>query len=175
MKLLFNFIFIIFILSSCQNNSRGILKSSLNDSFKIITGVSPDKISITKTVDTSRINQKQIPKNIFKLDIDSSYYVFVDKQAEFQNGDITTFLNYFYNKLRIKIPDGYPGKEIVSFDVDWNGHVKNIKIMKNIGYKPLDDEIIKILHSSPKWVPAILNGKRVGQTFVVPVSTCYFF
>jgi len=167
MKLLFNFIFIVLILSSCQNNSRGILKSSVNDSVKIISGQIDDKNSDTKKADTSYINKKQKSKDIYKLEIDSSFYIFVDEQAKPKNGDISDFLYNLVNRIDNDFPnsDKLFGKEIISFDVDWDGHFKNAKIVRSMGSKTMDQEIIKILQSSPDWIPATLKGKRVGQSF----------
>jgi TonB family protein len=173
MKQLFNFIFIILILSSCQNNSRDNRKSSVTDTDKIITGQKHFKKSITMTADTSSINKQKLSKDVFKLDVDSTYYILVDEQAKFQNGDLNNFRKYFDKKLIMPvIPDSLLifGKIIFSFDIDWNGKLKNIKILRSPGFKPLDEKIIKILQSSPEWVPAILNGKRVGQSIVIPMN-----
>jgi hypothetical protein len=171
MKLLFNFIFIVLILSSCQNKSRGILKSSVNDSVKIISGHLDDKTSNTIKADTSWINKQQKSRDIFKLDIDSSFYVFVDEQAKPQKGDQSDFINDLVNKIDNDFPnsDKLFGKEIISFDVDWDGHLKNAKIVRSMGSKPMDQEIIKFLKSSPDWIPAKLKGRRVGQSFWYPL------
>jgi len=38
------------------------------------------------------------------------------------------------------------------------------------GYSELDKEAIRIISNSPKWTPAIYEGKIVSQFFTIPIN-----
>lgn len=58
---------------------------------------------------------------------------------------------------------------IISFDVDMDGTLSNIKAEKDPGYG-MGEEAIRLLKSSPKWEPAIVNGKPVKASTKQAVS-----
>lgn len=102
---------------------------------------------------------------------DTNFYVFVEKQAEFQGGDIQTFREWVQKNLvypPAAVKAGIFGKVIVQFAVDENGKVGNIKIERGVA-PSLDEATIKALQSSPDWIPAEVGGKKVKQKFIIPV------
>ena len=63
---------------------------------------------------------------------------------------------------------GTGGKVFVQFVVDKNGDVKNVKIER--GASPLlDAEAIRVIKSSPKWIPGKQRGKKVNVAFTFPI------
>ncbi len=60
------------------------------------------------------------------------------------------------------------GKVIVQFVINTEGNVDRIKILNSLN-PSCDAEVIKIIRSSPKWVPGKMGGKVVNQMFVIPV------
>ncbi len=88
----------------------------------------------------------------------SGVFIGVDKNAQFQGGDINSF--HFWVIQNTFIPDSLKKKEIhgtiiVQFVVDSLGIVENAKILKGID-SILDNEVIHIVMSSPKWIPGKL-------------------
>lgn len=61
------------------------------------------------------------------------------------------------------------GKVVVSFFVETNGKITNVKVMHS-AYPSLDAEAVRAVKSMPNWKPAILNGKPVRLRMVIPVS-----
>lgn len=61
------------------------------------------------------------------------------------------------------------GKHIVEFVVKKNGNISDIKFIKSIGFG-LDEELVRVLESMPKWTPAEKNGRKVNCRFTLPVS-----
>ncbi len=91
----------------------------------------------------------------------------VEQMPEFKGGDIDKFREWV--QKRTKYPkvaqvNNVHGKVYISFIVENDGSVTNVKVIK--GVDPLiDDEAVKAVESSPKWTP----GKQSG----VPVSVSY--
>jgi hypothetical protein len=60
------------------------------------------------------------------------------------------------------------GKVLVYFEVKPDGSLNNLRILRGLS-KLNDDEVIRVFKLSPKWVPALLNGKPVSSAYTVPV------
>jgi len=102
---------------------------------------------------------------------DDSAYVFVDEQAKFMGGTLETFRDWVQENVRYPedaIKNGITGKVTVMFAVNSKGEIGNIKILRGV-HKTLDEETIRVLESSPEWVPAKAKGIDVKQQFVMPV------
>jgi TonB family protein len=90
-----------------------------------------------------------------------------------------TFKGQNFNKFRSYISDnlaypeeaakfGIQGIVFVHFIVDQDGKVSNVKVIKGVNYL-LDNEAIRVVTSSPKWEPAMKNGKPVDTSFTFPI------
>lgn len=60
------------------------------------------------------------------------------------------------------------GVVIVSFDVNRQGAVDNIRVERGV-HPMLDKEAIKAVESMPRWKPGVRHGKPVIVKFVIPV------
>ncbi len=60
-------------------------------------------------------------------------------------------------------------KVFVSFIVEKDGSLTNIKVLRDTGYGT-GKEAVRVLKSSPKWTPAINNGKPVRCSYTVPIN-----
>ena len=61
------------------------------------------------------------------------------------------------------------GKVIVRFVVGENGHVGQVEVLKGIGYD-CDEEAIRVLLSSPDWIPGRQQGRNVKVRIMVPLT-----
>jgi protein TonB len=61
------------------------------------------------------------------------------------------------------------GKVYVTFVIEKDGSLTNIKVLKDIGYGT-GKEAIRVLELSPKWIPGEQNGKKVRCTYSLPIS-----
>jgi periplasmic protein TonB len=98
-------------------------------------------------------------------------FVVVEENATFQGGDINTFRNWVMEHTRY--PEsaremGIEGKVIVQFVVNSQGSIENVKVLRELD-PACDAEAIKVIKSSPKWVPGKQGGKSVKQQFVLPI------
>lgn len=61
------------------------------------------------------------------------------------------------------------GKVFLSFIIEKNGTLTDIKVERKLGYGT-DEEAVRILKASPKWLPGIQNGKAVRVKYNIPIS-----
>ena len=144
----------------------------------LVEGDNEIKISVNE-----KDNQNDLAITDLKLYLRSplnSDNVIVEKQAEFPGGQ-KGWVRYLENNLDRDLPvrQGAPvGKYtvIVSFWVDEEGNITNVKAENNPGYGTME-EAIRVLKNGPKWVPATQNGKNIvyrqRQALVFMISNNY--
>lgn len=65
--------------------------------------------------------------------------------------------------------DGITGKVIVGFDIEADGSITNIHIIKSV-HPLLDKEALRLARKLPKFKPAIKNGVNIKSTFTLPIT-----
>ncbi|MBL7856969.1 MAG: energy transducer TonB [Cyclobacteriaceae bacterium] len=105
-----------------------------------------------------------------KEDVDEIFLI-VEQTAE-PKGGMQAF--YKYVNEGIKYPaqarrQGVEGRVFVEFVVDREGNLTDVHSVKGIG-AGCDEEAIRIIQSSPKWIPAKQRGKAVRQRMVLPIT-----
>ena len=71
-------------------------------------------------------------------------------------------------KPQAAIDAGITGTIIVTFTIDKEGNIKNVKLMKGFGYG-CDEEVIRVVSMAPKWKPLVRAGFAVESRFKVDV------
>ena len=64
---------------------------------------------------------------------------------------------------------GVTGKVYISFVVEKDGSITDVKLVKGIGYG-CDDEAIRVIKKSPRWKPGIQNKQNVRVRYNMPIS-----
>lgn len=87
-------------------------------------------------------------------------------------GGAKAFANYLGNN--IVYPDyekqnNIQGKVLLSFVVDRNGKVTEIKILHSVD-AGIDDEAVRVLKQSNAWLPATSYGRFVRVRYTIPIS-----
>ncbi len=65
--------------------------------------------------------------------------------------------------------NGTQGRVIVTFIIEKDGHLTDIKVARGIG-DGCDEEAVRVIKLSPNWKPGYLSGIPVRVAFSVPVS-----
>jgi periplasmic protein TonB len=60
-------------------------------------------------------------------------------------------------------------KVFVQFVVEKDGSLTNIKVLRGIN-DTYNQEVIRLMQRSPKWQPAMINGKPVRCMYTMPIS-----
>lgn len=91
--------------------------------------------------------------------------------AQFPGGTSEMYKHIAEN---LKVPQKFKdanisGKIIVSFRVKKEGTIDNIEILRSPGFG-IDEEIIKVFKSMPKWIPAKINGVAIDSFEKIPMA-----
>ena len=65
--------------------------------------------------------------------------------------------------------NGVHGKVFLSFIVETDGHLSNIKVERGVG-SGLDEEALRVLRIAPAWKPGIQNGHKVRVMYNIPIN-----
>jgi len=84
-------------------------------------------------------------------------------------GGLTSFYKYISANFRVPEEEGFKGKVMVSFIVETDGSLSDIKVLKDIGYGT-SQEAIRVLKASPKWIPGKQDGKPVRVAYTLPIN-----
>ncbi len=100
---------------------------------------------------------------------DETIYNIVDESAKF-GGDkdaLQRFLNENLQYPKEAREKGVQGMVYVTFVVEKDGTVSDVKAMKGIG-AGCDEEAVRVIKAMPKWTPAKHNGKIVRMQYILP-------
>ena len=96
-------------------------------------------------------------------------YMQAEVGPSFQGGDANDFSKWVQQRLvypEIALEKGISGTVILYFEIDEDGNLINVKVLKGVD-KSLDDEAVRVVKSSPKWTP--------GRQYHIPVKCQYQF
>jgi len=84
-------------------------------------------------------------------------------------GGMDKFNQFVAKNYQTPEEEGLKGKVYVTFVVEKDGSLTDIKVLRDIGYGT-GKEAIRVLNKCPKWTPGEQNGKKVRCTFSLPIS-----
>jgi TonB family protein len=98
----------------------------------------------------------------------SSFTRVMDLKPQYPGG-LKAFHEYLIKKLEpAGFVTGVHGSMIVTFVVERDGTVTDVKIKQGIE-KELNLAVIKAVKDSPKWSPALQNGKPIRAQYTLPL------
>jgi len=95
----------------------------------------------------------------------------IETSPEFPGGQ-EAFVKFLRKNLRypgMAAEAGIQGKVIVSFVIERNGVLSNIKVIRGIG-SGCNEEAIRVLSKSPQWKPGIHNNQNVRVAYTLPIN-----
>jgi TonB family protein len=121
---------------------------------------------------TQDVQKDSLKKGNLQKNKSRQVFIVVEKNASFQDGDLETFRAWVLQNL--KYPEsaakkGIQGKVILSFIVETDGSVTEVKVLRAVD-PSLDEEAVRTIKSSPAWVPGRQAGKSVAQQFTMPIA-----
>lgn len=139
----------------------------LNDSKVNISTQTVKGTDEENGVDVSELNKNQ---EIASEELEKPLTV-VEQQPEFPGGDAERmkFLQSKYNYPTMAREAGIQGTVYVTFVVEKNGKISNVKILRGIG-GGCDEEAIRLVKSMPDWKPGKQNGQAVRVQFNMPIK-----
>lgn len=139
------------------------IKTKTNEEAKIVAG------GEEKGIDSARYNE--VPDRIFvkKPDpVDLNPLEWVDEMPEFY-GNLRKFIIERVRYPQIAKENGTEGTVGISFVVETDGSIGNIKIINAIG-DGCTEEAVRVVKLMPKWKPGKNKGQPVRVVFTIPVK-----
>lgn len=127
---------------------------------KPVAGNSMKQVVVEKQPQVAQENQEGEPA-----------FVFVEQQAAFQGGGLDNFKEWVQKNLvypAVAKENGIFGSVTLQFAVNSQGKACDVKVLRGVD-PSLDQEAIRVITSSPDWVPAKQSGRNVKQQFVMQV------
>ena len=104
--------------------------------------------------------------NMYKNDLE-----LYGELPKFENQDVNQFRYYIARTLMYPLEaqrKGISGRVYVEFQVNRLGLVQNVKLEKSVD-KFLDQEALRVIKSSPLWVPGFKDQLPVETKFTFPI------
>ena len=101
---------------------------------------------------------------------ENKYSQILDEQPGFNGGNSIEFVRWVCEQVtypKSARESGIQGKVVVSLTIDENGNLVDPKIISGVS-EEINNEVLRVISSSPKWTPAKENGKAVKCTFTMP-------
>jgi protein TonB len=112
------------------------------------------------------------PASTDKSSVDpSKIFTAVEMEPSFPGG-IEMFYKFLQYNIRYPakaFEDKMQGKVFVSFTVEKDGSLNNIKVVRALG-GGCDEEAVRVMELSPKWKPGVQNGRPVRVQYTMPIS-----
>lgn len=94
----------------------------------------------------------------------------VEEMPSFPGGQ-AELMKYLHDNIRYPVvaeENGVQGRVILTFVVERNGSITDIKVVKPVD-PSLDKEAIRVVKGMPHWIPGKQNGSSVRVKFTLPV------
>ncbi len=132
-------------------------------------------VAFTFPIEFKLNGDKETPIPVSPEDVTEKIFFNVDKMPKFPYDsleDLNAFRNYCMDNLiypEEAKKQGIEGTVYVQFVVNKTGDVTNVKIMRGAG-PLLDAETIRVVKSSPQWIPGKHKGHEVKVAFTFPIK-----
>ena len=160
------------------NLGKKYYSSITNDAdFRSLTDADMDRILpyYNKSYTSMYIQVRDVQEAcLVNLDALSEVNVVIEESPEFPGGEEAFFRwicqNINYPKQAQE--NGANGRVSVSFVVDVDGTIKDVKVVRQVD-PALDKEAIRVIKSMPKWKPGKRNGVPIPVTYTTPIIFKY--
>jgi len=158
----------VFIFFSCTNDELNPLETINETENSTIRSEQPnqDRKSPQEIWEDNHVLQKK------SKSAEDMIFVVVEDMPTFRGSDVNKFREWVQSNVnypRIAAENGIQGKVFVMFVVDEKGQITQPEIMRGVD-PSLDDEVIRIVSSSPIWSPGLQKGIPVKVRFSITVN-----
>ncbi|MDG2431059.1 energy transducer TonB [Flavobacterium sp.] len=84
-------------------------------------------------------------------------------------GGMELFYKFVGENYRAPVKQGLKGKVYVTFIVEKDGSITDVKTLRDIGYGT-GEEAIRVLNICPKWTAGKINDKPVRTLYSLPIT-----
>jgi protein TonB len=114
---------------------------------------------------------KEEKKQVIEQPFEREIFTVVEEQPQYPGGEETRIK---FLQDNIKYPEeakelGIQGKVFVTFVVETDGSITDVKVLRGIG-GGCDEEAIRVVKSMPRWIPGKQRGVPVRVQFNLPIK-----
>lgn len=116
-------------------------------------------------------NTNEVNIKLSGLDVVQEIFTVVEQMPQFPGGE-TAMYNYLSQNLiypQVAKESGIQGRVYVTFVVETNGSLSDIRILRGIG-GGCDEAALKAIRSMPRWVPGKQRGIPVRVQYNLPIK-----
>lgn len=122
---------------------------------------------------TAKSHQTDSNKTQAVIVDDNTVYSFVSMETPpIYPGGMQNFYQYIGENLKYPqeaYKNKIEGKVYVSFTIEKDGAVADVKVNRKLGYG-CDEEAVRVIKGSKKWKPGVQQGKAVRVRYNMPIT-----
>lgn len=144
--------------------------SQVVETGKVLNGLQDSIWTVTRQ-NYPRINIRFKNGKPVRDSVTNKIFTLVDVVPEFPGG-LEAFGRFLASHIRFPATareNHIQGRVIVSFIVEKDGTLSNVKVTQGIG-GGCDEEAVRVIKMCPSWKPGMQNGKPVRVQYSVPIS-----
>jgi len=129
-----------------------------------------DEIEIDVEADQETEVEEYIPIEEEEEEEEAAIFTVVESMPDFPGGDAARikYLNDNINYPQMARESGIQGRVFVTFVVEKNGAVTDVRVLRGIG-GGCDEEAVRVIKNMPKWNSGKQRGKPVRVQFNMPI------
>lgn len=134
--------------------------------------VEVEDIEINADVQQNEVIEEYVAPEIEEEEVvEQEIFQIVEEMPSFPGGE-QKLMEYVHKNVKypqIARESGIKGRVFVSFVVEPDGSVSNVKVLRGIG-GGCDEEAMRVVKSMPKWKPGKQRGKAVRVSYMLPIN-----
>ncbi|MBR0539119.1 MAG: energy transducer TonB [Bacteroidales bacterium] len=133
--------------------------------------VEVEDININAEIEQNEVVEEYVAPEIEEEEVvEQEIFQIVEEMPAFPGGE-QKLMEYVGKNIKypqIARESGIQGRVFVSFVVEPDGSVSNVKLLRGIG-GGCDEEAMRVIKNMPKWKPGKQRGKAVRVSYQIPV------
>ena len=134
--------------------------------------VEVEDIEINAEMDQNEVVEEYVAPVIEEEEVvEQEIFQIVEEMPAFPGGE-AKLMEYVGKNVKypqIARESGIKGRVFISFVVEPDGSVSNVKVLRGIG-GGCDEEAMRVVKAMPKWKPGKQRGKAVRVSYMLPVN-----
>ena len=146
-------------MEACEPSVKDVTLEKGND-VTITLDMPKQETTEVETVETM-VKEEVVEEEVLKV---------VEQMPEFPGG-AAKMMEYISKNIvypTYAFDNGIQGRVFVSFVVERDGSISNVKAMRGIGFG-CDEEAIRVIQSMPKWIPGRQRGETVRCSYIIQI------
>jgi protein TonB len=129
------------------------------------------KVNTEVPTEDIEVEVKDEGPKVIETPVQAEIFTVVEEQPGYPGGEEARIA---FLQTNIKYPEeakelGIQGKVFVTFVVEVDGSITDVRVLRGIG-GGCDEEAIRVIKSMPKWVPGKQRGVPVRVQFNLPIK-----